>query len=245
MLVLGLPHLAVLNNSELKVIVAHELAHFRGGDTRLGVFLHRFLESLRDANDRQRRTRWIDPVYWIRWAFLRVALVLVAPVWKHQELRADVASANAYGGRLTVRTLLREWLLGQQFEQTVEDYVALSSNTRLQKTLSQFNIYREFAARFQSFSPQAEEFVRQRLAIEEKSSLFDSHPTMRSRVDAVLAYPDRELPNLRPASHLVSNFSQLEEQLQRELFGDTTAGAQESRLDETRKLRHLPSRNCA
>jgi Zn-dependent protease with chaperone function len=245
MLVLGLPHLAVLNTSELKVIVAHELAHFRGGDTRLGVFFHRFLESLRYANDRQRRTRWIDPVYWIRSCFFRLALLLVAPVWKHQELRADVASANAYGGPLTARTLLREWLLGQQFEATVQDYVTLSSNKRLQETLSQFNIYREFAVRFQGFSPQAEEFVRQRLALEEKSSLFDSHPTMHSRVDAVLAYPDRELPNLRPASHLVSHFSDLEERMQRELFEGVCVIDEQVAPDETQKLRHLPSRHCA
>jgi Zn-dependent protease with chaperone function len=245
MLVLGLPHLAVLNTSELKVIVAHELAHFRRGDTRLGVFLHRFLESLRDANERQRRTRWIDPVYWIRSAFFRMALLLVAPVWKHQELRADVASANAYGGRLTARTLLREWLLGQQFEATVEDYVTLSSNKRLQETLAQFNIYREFAVRFQGFSPEAEEFVRQRLAMEEESSLFDSHPTMHSRVDAVLVYPDREMPNLRPASHLLSNFSDLEERLQQELFSLSATGHEKEPLDEKQKLRHLPTRHCA
>jgi Zn-dependent protease with chaperone function len=245
MLVLGLPHLAVLNTSELKVIVAHELAHFRRGDTRLGVFLHRFLESLRDANERQRRTRWIDPVYWVRSAFFRIALLLVAPVWKHQELRADVASANAYGGRLTARTLLREWLLGQQFEATVEDYITLSSNERLQETLAQFNIYREFAVRFQGFSPQAEEFVRQRLAMEEESSLFDSHPTMHSRVDAVLVYPDREMPNLRPASHLISNFSDLEERLQQELFSLPTAGSAKVPAEEKQKLRHLPTRHCA
>lgn len=241
-LVLGLPHLAVLNNSELKVIVAHELAHFRGGDTRLGVFLHRFLEFLRNANEHQRRTRWIDPVYWIRSAFFRIALVLIAPIWKHQELRADVASANAYGGRLTARTLLREWLLGQQFEATVEDYLAVLSNERLQKPLAEFNIYREFASRFQGFSPQAEEFVRQRLAMEEESSLFDSHPTMHSRVDAVLAYSDREYPNLRPASHLIPNFSEIEEQMQRKLFYEVSPAIEKQPSEELRKLRHLPRR---
>jgi len=174
-----------------------------------------------------------------------VALYLVAPVWKHQELRADTASASAYGGRLTARTLLREWLLGQQFEATVEDYAALSSYEQLQKTLAEFNVYREFAVRFQSFSPQAEEFVRQRLAMEEESSLFDSHPTMHARVDAVLAYPDQEVPNLRPASHLLPDFSVLEDQMQRELFDQALPTAGEPGPDGSGEVRPIDSRSCA
>src|SRR5690606_27425297 len=48
-LVIGLPQLEVLTLNELKVIVAHELAHFGGGDTRLGVFVFRFLKALQLA----------------------------------------------------------------------------------------------------------------------------------------------------------------------------------------------------
>jgi len=241
-LVLGLPHLAVLNTSELKVIIAHELAHFRWGDTRLGVFLHRFLESLRDANQRQQRTRLIDPVYWIRSVFFRVALVLFAPVWKHQELRADVASAKAYGGRLTARTLLREWMLSQQFQTIVEDFSAQVSNEYLEREGLRLNLYHEFAVRFRGFSPQAEEFVRQRLALEEVSSLLDTHPTMHSRVDAVLAFPEREPSNLRPASHLIFHFTELEEQMQRQLFEEETAYNEIPVAPASEKQQELPHR---
>jgi hypothetical protein len=68
---------------------------------------------------------------------------------------------------------------------------------------------------------------------------------MHSRVDAVLAYPDRELPNLRPASHLISNFSDLEERMQSELFNEVSACGEDVHSDDSQKLRHLPHRNCA
>ena len=50
-LVIGLPHLLVLELAELKVILVHEMAHSGGGDTTLTVFLFRFVESLRVAVD--------------------------------------------------------------------------------------------------------------------------------------------------------------------------------------------------
>ena len=115
--VVGLPHLEVLTESEFKVILAHELAHFAEGDTRSRVFIFRFLELLHTkliGFDRVRR--WIDPTYWFVSAYYHVYLFLAAPLMRYQELRADCLSAAAYGGELASRTLLKEWLLAGEFE---------------------------------------------------------------------------------------------------------------------------------
>ncbi len=87
-LVIGLPHLTVLTATELKIILAHELAHFAGGDTRLGVFLHRFLESLRDrsGNSTVYQWQWGDPVHWLRWLYFKGAQLIAAPVWQSQRI---------------------------------------------------------------------------------------------------------------------------------------------------------------
>lgn len=48
-LVIGMPQLEVMTQSEMKVIIAHELAHFGGGDTPFERVRVSFLESLRQA----------------------------------------------------------------------------------------------------------------------------------------------------------------------------------------------------
>jgi Zn-dependent protease with chaperone function len=218
-LVLGLPHLAVFAAGELQIVIAHELAHFRGGDTRLGVFLHRFLESLREATEPRQNavTRWVDPVYWLRRIYFAVSFALAAPIWKFQELRADSVSAKAFGGEATARTLLREWMLAQQFEVTFSDYALNRSADGHPKAILDPNPYREFTRRFLSLTSQAEMYARRRLEEEERSSLFDSHPTMRARIETVLMYPSRESLNPRPARDLLPNFESLQERFGAEL----------------------------
>ncbi len=217
-LVIGLPHLAVLTATELKIILAHELAHFAGGDTRLGLFMHRFLESLRDRTENSPigRWRWIDPVYWFRWLYFTGSQLLAGPVWQSQELRADAASARAFGGRLAARTLLREWLLGQQFGEQLDQWL----HTRSQggNEAPHVNVYDAFAERFRRFTPEGEQYLRRRLADEQAADLFDSHPTIRTRIDMVLSLPDRDPPDTRPARRLIGDFDVIKDLMQSELL---------------------------
>lgn len=212
-LVLGLPHLSALSTTELRVIIAHELAHFRSGDTRLGVFLFRFLEALRAANQQtQQRIAWIDPIFWYRWLYFHISWVLAAPIFKHQELHADSVSASVHGGELTARTLLREWLLAHQFESLLENY--RQSGT---KPPDGENLFEESGRRFRRFSPAAHDYLRLRLATVERSSLFDSHPTMRDRVETVGTYPDRDLPESQLGRDLVPDLAKLQKEFHEQL----------------------------
>lgn len=216
-LVLGMPHLAVLTDVELRVVVAHELAHFQRGDTTLGVFIYRFLSSLRAAADelRSRWWRFIDPLYWLSLAWFHMLLVLQGPMQRSQELRADRVSAAAYGGTLASRTLLKEWLLSRQFEVAVGAYDPQEARGPRGEPL---NVFRWFVGRWREFSIAAHDYLEQRLAEEEQPSLFDSHPPTRSRTQAMRAYPDQSLPRARPAWALLPGFAALEQQLHAWLF---------------------------
>ena len=211
-LVLGLPHLKVLTITELKVIVAHEMAHFRCGDTMLRVFFFRFLESLRIAINRMgsKWWRWGNPLYLYCWTYYRLALIVSAPVRRQQELRADRLSATAFGGPLSIATLLKEWLLASQFERAVAEY-RLTLGVPTAET--QGNLYEIFSQRWREFSSAGHDYLKQRLAEEERPSLWDSHPTMQQRIQAMSRFPNTELPRRQLAGGLIKRLAKLEDQL--------------------------------
>src|SRR5205814_1557761 len=149
-LVLGLPHLTVLSAGELQMIVAHELVHVSRGDTSLGVFSYRFLESLRLSIRRMQRHawRWFNPLYALAAGYFRLFLYLSVPIRRFQELRCDAVSAAAFGGELAAATLLKEWLLAHQFEMLVAGRCPEFSPSGLTVNSGE-TVYDTFARRWQ------------------------------------------------------------------------------------------------
>jgi Zn-dependent protease with chaperone function len=215
-LVIGLPQLEVMSETELKVIVAHELAHFGGGDTRLGVFVYRFLETLREAREDSDGLwwRWIDPVAWLAFLYFHFFLLLSAPIRKHQEFRADGWSASAFGGDFAARTLLKDWLLERQFREAVSRF---RHSIPRNAPHGSGNVYRQFATLFQDLTPEGHEYLERRLAEEEQSTFWDSHPTTRQRMANMRRYPPRDLPEPVPSYRLLPDIEILERKLEEEL----------------------------
>jgi Zn-dependent protease with chaperone function len=216
-LVLGLPQLEVMTVSELKVILAHEMAHFHYADTASAVFLFRFQQLLRDQVESLagRAWRWIDPLWWLAAAFYHALLRLAAPLQRGRELRADIASAATCGGDLAAGALLKDWLLSQQFEMTLEAFVlppGAASDSDAER-----NVFRAFAKRWREFSPPARDYLAQRLAEEEATDLFDTHPTVVSRLAAMRRYPSRGEEDRRPAIELLPNAGAMEDRLHQAL----------------------------
>lgn len=221
-LLVGMPHLAVMTVTELKVIIAHELAHFRDGDTTLILFMYRFLESLRAGIDPAARRWWhvIDPLYWYCLAYYALFLRLSAPVQKQQEMRADAHSAAIYGGDLAAHTLLSEWLLARQFDASVEAYAATFDS---EKQGERGNVYSWFVSRWQEFSPEGQQYLLRRLSEEETSLPFDTHPTMQQRIEIMRNYSDGHHDHPQHAYSLLRNPGELEERLHAELIGNPPA----------------------
>ena len=211
-LVLGLPHLAVLDTSELKVILAHELAHFRSGDTTFGVFIYRFLESLRVAHQSRsgRRWNWLTPSYWISKMAFHLFLLMVTPIRQYQELRADSLSAAYCGGDLAARTLLKEWLLAHQFDAAASEFQQMQADHSAD---GEANVFRHFTSRWCEFSIAGQEYLERRLIEEERPSILDSHPTTGTRLDLMRRFPPQTREFAPPSRYLLGDFHAVESRL--------------------------------
>lgn len=220
-LVLGLPQLLVLTVDELKVIIVHELAHFRTRDTTIVVFLFRFAESLRKALVvlRTRPYRFVDPLYWLFAAAYQFVLRLGEPIQRQQELNADEVSAAVYGGELAVHTLLKDWLLVNQFVTAVEEYIPAVGRGEMS---GQGTVFRFFEDRWQDFSDAAREYLERRLVEEEPGEESGARPTMKTRIARMRAYPPKATPGTRPASQLLPDLPRIAEELHRQLWRHET-----------------------
>jgi len=218
-LVLGLPHLCVLTVTELKVILAHELAHFRRGDTSLGVFVYRFLESLRLTIDdlSRSRLRLFNPLYFFCRAYFQLFMNLSAPIRRQQELRADCFSAAAYGGELAARTLIKEWLVAHRFDAFAASYdeeASRNGNGRPQ------NVFRWFARSWRELSAEGQTYLEGRLIEEETASFWDPYPAMHVRLATMRGFEENLMGREpSPARDLLCDFAEIEQRLHEELFG--------------------------
>lgn len=203
-LVLGLPHLLVMTAAELQVIVGHELAHFRQRDTTLAVFLFRFAQSLRNyLNDtRDHPLRWLNPVYGFEWASYNLFQLLIAPVLRRQEIKADCRSAEAFGGDLARRTLLKDWLVSSQFAALLQQRL---EDSRSGRPADERTVYEQFVAEWREVSPTGREYLRQRLDELERESYWDTHPSLNRRLRAVAAYPNIGFEDGQPALNLLGD----------------------------------------
>jgi Zn-dependent protease with chaperone function len=220
-LVLGLPHLEVLTVGELEVILAHELVHFRG-DTRIAVFAFRFFESLRATAASSRSPWWsaLDPIHRFSQLYIQLFLLLSSPVRRRQELRADCWSAATYGGAVAGRTLLKEWQIGAQFDTTLASFRPESCAPLPRR---EGNVFRWFRCCWRELSPAGYDYLRSRLEAEEKSTFWDSHPTITRRLEAMRPFPEIQAPAAQPAHELVADLTALEERLHQRVFHEPGA----------------------
>lgn len=212
---LGLPLMAVLTVSELKVILAHELGHISLGDTRLEVFVSRFLDFLRsEVSGAQPKWRWCDPLYWLSCITFHVLMRLLAPMRRWHELRADCLSAAAYGGELAARTLLKDWMVVHEFSRIAASHFTTEPPADLHGP----NVFRRFVERWQEFSHAGQDYLERRLQQEERPMFWDTHPTVAQRVQAMRRFGKQEPPDSRPVRGLLPDFDRLSLQLQDQML---------------------------
>ncbi|MEO8499065.1 MAG: M48 family metallopeptidase, partial [Planctomycetota bacterium] len=206
-LVVGLPQILVFTMAELRVILVHEMAHFGSGDTTLTVFLFRFVESLRRSLLQLHRKwwHWVDPFYWV-FALFYAALYRVAlPLQRRLELRADRISAALCGGDLAAHTLLKDWFLDGQFDEAVAVW-------RSPETIAatRANVFQLFADRWRELSPDAEQYLAERLAEQRLRPDDDPHPSTRDRLAIMRQFPPVDSHDGQPALTLLPRHQELE-----------------------------------
>ena len=173
----------------------------------------------------------MNPLYWFCQGYYRLGLLFSARVSQWQELRADRLSARVCGGRLSVATLLKEWMATSQFALTVAEYEELLATA---VPMPKANIFEMFVSRWREISSEGCKYLQRRLTEEERLSPWDSHPTMQRRIDAISQMPDSGPENGTPAWGLVRNLVQVEDQLHERLFGRQVDQRKPAKAWETR-----------
>ncbi len=227
-LVLGMPHLCVMSCRELDVILAHELAHVRAGDTRMSVFVFRFLESLEAGAESvaDSKWRWLNPLYLLSRLYVAAMRPLTAPLIRRQEMLADVASAMAFGGDLAATTLLKEWQIPHQF------HIAVASCGADHDLNNWRGLFRAFRESWQEFSDDGYQYLLKRLEEEERPSFWDSHPPTGARIAMMREFADIDLPEQAQgpalACKLFPDFDALEERMSTMFAREIVYGQEDS-----------------
>lgn len=190
----GLPLARALTVSELRAVIAHEMGHFHGGDTRLGPFIYKTHASIGRTIDNLARAHdaaadlgaWAvallavrAPFVWFGHGYLRVTLAIK----RAQEYTADAVAARTEGVDATIRALQKTHGAGLAYARYVESEVApLLDRGALPPVGEGFARFLDHAEIRPKIAAAIEAELR-----EGASAPLDSHPALRDRVAALEA----------------------------------------------------------
>jgi Zn-dependent protease with chaperone function len=212
-LTLGLSTMRSLSVDELKSILAHEYAHFSHQDTFFSRFIHSVDLSIDTALNGMGaaggKVNYVNPFFWFLYLYYRAYSLLSAGYSRSREFLADRMACSLYGANVFQSALTKVCTDGPFFENTM--YGAVAHLLSEQKAL--VNMYATFGdIQQEADSAEQREKIRQGL-LEEKKSLFASHPTYLERIDAVQHFPKATRTDETPAIQLFEDPEALEREL--------------------------------
>lgn len=216
-LAIGLPVLAALTEAELRAILAHEFAHFQGGETRLGGILHRTRAAMELTLESLARVG--PPAAWLQLplrAYGRFFMLRTMTVSRAQEWAADRVAARLAGRTACESALRKIHVLEEAFNAFLDEEVQpVLAERALPPIVEGFH-------RFLAAPRIEEQYARARAGIVEVSRSnmtklppeargFDSHPWLHERVDALAGVGADEPPAAEaPAYFLLDDWPRLE-----------------------------------
>ncbi len=212
-LILGLPLLRVLTQSELRAVLAHELAHLAKGDATRSARSTRFIEGLRQALDRAEGREHGPLGLWAR-VCCRVSTRLIGPVARGQEARADRSAAAIAGGSAAASALVKVALVQPIFREVLEHYDPTNPETP--------NLYAFFRAFWYRLPPEFHSDMRIRIFAASHTSADPAHPPLPDRLSLLQAYPDPAVPSgpadSSPATAWLGDLEGFEQMLHNRLY---------------------------
>lgn len=176
---LGLPLLQTLTVSELRAVLAHEFGHYHGGDTKLGRYVYRTRAAIgRTLENLGRYGSLLQlPFLWYGRLFLRVSHA----VSRRQELAADQLAAHVAGARPLAEGLKKIHVAAPAFGYFWSNEVA---------PVLRAGFVPPLAAGFQQFvageiGQKALAAAREQSLEEGEGDVFDTHPPLRERLQAL------------------------------------------------------------
>ncbi len=221
-LCLGVPVLDALTVDELRAVVAHELGHFRGGDTSLsGLVSHTtaLFQSVLEAGERPAFSEGSQ--HWsiemglgvagvvtqiVVSVYARIYFLLTRAMSRRQELAADAWAAWASGPAALSSALEKIEILAPAYEIYLRGDVAFA----LQHGAMPGDLLEGFATfRERALPPEVEAEIRA-ASRSEAPDPFDTHPPIADRLRALGAMKGAAPPgDARPALSLLGDGTQV------------------------------------
>ena len=236
---IGLPLLRTLQVDELRAVLAHEMGHFYGGDTRLGPWIYKTRGGLARtvinlARVRASTDHWIAVVFaavqapfvWFLNAFLRVSQAIS----RAQEFSADAVAVRAEGARAMVDGLKKVHAAD------IAHAIYMRSEVLPLVVRGALPAVGEGFTRFlanERFTKLLDEVMTDEMA-GGAADPYDSHPPLRERIAAATALggPDRPL-DARRAIDLIDDAARIESE---ELAGHVDRKLEPVSWDEVGRL---------
>lgn len=224
---IGLPYLAWLDRSGIEAIIAHELGHHVAGDVRLGPWVHRTRSLMGQTLDHLEGSAfWLDlPFVGYARGFVRYSL----SVSRAQEVAADAISARVAGAEAAARALV--------ITQRSDLWQAYMTN-EIEPMLNS-GFLPELLKGFDHFEAAVSEHLREPEAVADKSSSFDTHPTLAERL-AALGVPEPKVTERRGSLELLDAARDAEEYVLRRMLKNPELPLQPLAWTDAGKLLWLP-----
>jgi Zn-dependent protease with chaperone function len=215
---MGLPLLALLTESEMRAVLAHEVGHHIGGDVKLGPWVHRTRRAVARAVDRLEGSS-----FWLHLPFVAYAELFLRQslrISRAQELSADTVAARVAGPSAAVSALRKTEVLGAAWTTYFDcEVIPVLGHGRLPPLLEGFELYWRAA---QMPDTPAFESLSSAVEIAQARDAHDTHPSLAERV-AALGDPPPLSDYAPPALGLLDDVARVEEKVLRELLKDENA----------------------
>jgi Zn-dependent protease with chaperone function len=212
-LTLGLSTIHFLTVSELQSILAHEYAHFSHRDTFYNRFIYQvqlsISQALQGMGESGGKLNYVNPFFWFLYLYYKAYNLLSAGFSRSREFLADRMACCLYGSDVFTSALAKVSTDGTLFEMTIYDNIStlLAQDKAFVNMYSAFRNYRD-----EQMTAQDREALYKKL-LEEKESLFASHPTFQERIDAVSTLPKAINPDRTHALQLFDQPEEIEKEL--------------------------------
>ncbi len=201
---LGLPLLQVLNVSQARGVIAHEFGHFYGGDTKLGPWIYRTRSAMiRTLSGLAEHGSLLQkPFIWYGNAFMRITQMIS----RGQEFTADRLAAGIVGSQAMIDGLRVIHGGGAVFDAYWRNEYVPALDKGYRPPLA------EGFAHFLSV-PRITDAVNKIVSEELESGetdLYDSHPSLRDRVSALMEVAVDKEQDTTPSISLLRDLENLE-----------------------------------
>jgi heat shock protein HtpX len=198
-LVLGLPLMRLMSVQQFKAVLAHEYAHYYGGDTIVGGWMARIERRLARMVDELAEGHVVAAIPVAAYADL--VFSVSNRINRREEFLADERAARAYGGGVLAGFLRDSPGWRMAFAEYIHRRTAAQDTRR--------GVVTEFPSFLES--PDIQKLMRFGLFREmEVRTARGTHPSLRDRLARVRAIGDPEIIDGRAASQIIRSFDELE-----------------------------------